>query len=756
MFKKTLIVGMLVFSFVFVSAASAETVAELQAQIQAVLSQITTLQTTLGQTSGSQVPAPVVAPVQTPVSSGSKPLVCGALGDVNSDGVISTADSDKIRAHVVSITPLSVSEQSRADVNASGSITTLDISLVKQYINGTQTTFAGCKNLGTATSTPSLLVSASTNPPIQDTVRGARGVNFANFQFSAATSSEDVRFSTIPTHLYTLEATPDALNSCQLFDGNVALNTGSNVLNPYAGVRSTYEPFVFTLDQALVIKKGTVKTISLKCNVASSAKLYFSANWEMTVLDVASMVVTGVTSSSKVKAIGSAPGKPVITRSAIISGVLTVSTASSTAPLIAAAGTSNVTAGGYKFSAINESVNLQRIVLRLTSGSVNDLVQVHIFDGASEVGSAYFVGGSKTATSTLYTPVLIPQGTDKILTVKADFSSIGYGGPVTENGHLVAIDFDSYDTMGTYGTAVNSGTRVFVSGSTTVNGVRIFKSYPLITQDLLPVSGLVSNVPLLRFKITADSHGPVSVAKLSLAFQTYHVTLNNTNVFAYTDSSYSQPISGVGVGGQLMSRSQAISSNYIFVYPQTVSGNQTTIIIPAGATIYFEVRDASLIISPGSTDYSVYTVLSVDRGGYAPRGQNTTATVLSIESEGSLRNSFIWSANASSLASIADNDWSNGYAITVSPGGFISQSKEGASLSTTPVPTPFATSTPPSSSGSKPLVCGALGDVNGDGVISTVDIDKITAHVLNTTQLSVSEQTRADVNASGSITTLDN
>ena len=70
---------------------------------------------------------------------------------------------------------------------------------------------------------------------------------------------------------------------------------------------------------------------------------------------------------------------------------------------------------------------------------------------------------------------------------------------------------------------------------------------------------------------------------------------------------------------------------------------------------------------------------------------------------------------------------------------------------------PFTiTASVPTTSG-KPLIsgCGSLGDVNNDGVISSTDTDKMSAHILGTATLTADEQTRADVNKSDSTTTLD-
>lgn len=106
---------------------------------------------------GYQVVATAKSPTFTitaPVTAPSKPLVCGSIGDVNADGVISLADNDLARTFILGTAVPTDAQKTAADVNKSGAITSLDLSLVNAYILGTVNTFGACS---TATSTESSL-----------------------------------------------------------------------------------------------------------------------------------------------------------------------------------------------------------------------------------------------------------------------------------------------------------------------------------------------------------------------------------------------------------------------------------------------------------------------------------------------------------------------------------------------------------------------------------------------------------------------
>lgn len=512
----------------------------------------------------------------------------------------------------------------------------------------------------------SLAIAVSTTPSAQTIVAGGQQVLFSNVQLDASQSGEDVRFSSMSL---TNGGTATGLTSCQLFDGTTALNTGSNVVNPDAATEA------FTFDQALTVTKGTVKTLALKCNVSASAT--GTQRWGITDAQIGAITVTGVTSSNSVTATGATATGQIMT---IGSGSLTVSAdASSPSYTVVAAGSTNVTVGVLKFRAANQAINLERVGLTLTnsaSSSASDLIQVSLWDGSNKVGTATFVGSNTVATSTLTSVVNLPKDTDKTLTVKADFAQIGSSQPGTQ-GHLIAVDSNATtDSTGTRGTGVDSGTAINATGSTAFAGTRLFKSYPTLALDTLSGSG-VSDGRLMRFKVTASSNGPVGLYKFTVNLATTSATVTNVNIFGYSDSSYSQGVSGVSTGGQLSAANVAPgTSGLVEVIAQTSDSTATTVQVPSGETRYFEVRGT---VTGTETTYSVTATLAGDSA--FPGSQVTTglggtgfmASTTGIDTD--TNDDFIWSPNATTTSGTTADDWTNGYGLAGLPSNGLIQTR---------------------------------------------------------------------------------
>ena len=506
-------------------------------------------------------------------------------------------------------------------------------------------------------------ISVSATPASQTVVAGAQAYAFANVQFDATASGEDIKFSTIPL-TFTNGGTASYITGCTLYDGSTALNTGGNTVTA-----PTATP-TFTLDSNLTIPKGTVKTIALKCNIAGSATT--SSTFLFGIPAAASWSGTGVTSSQSAS----------ITATAASSGTMTIGAGSFTVALdssspsyyLAAANTTGNTAAILKFHANNESINLQKVSLQLTnpsaSSSPNDIVKVTLWDGSTQVGEAIFTGSNRNATSTLTTTVTIPKDGDKLLTVKTDLAEISSTG-IGRQGAFVAVDYDGADSTGTQGVGQSSGGTVnqSSSGDTASSGFRMFKTYPTIARVSAPTNTLNNGtMSLARFKITANSTGDVGLYKFTIRISTTTATVSSVNAYVYTDTGFSNAVSGIGSAGKMlntdlvMSTVWASASTQLEIYPQTTAGASTTLQIPAGVSRYFDVTGT---IAGATSGASVSTQVEGDAA--YPQLATLMGSYLTVEDDAGSHNDFIWSPNATTTTVISVVDWANGYGVSGLP-----------------------------------------------------------------------------------------
>lgn len=546
--------------------------------------------------------------------------------------------------------------------NVTGLVTGNTITLTNgNFIMNTMTVKAGA-----------LAITVSPTPVAQTIVAGGDR-EFAKYQLDASQSGEDVRVSSIPLLLtFSGGAANSNLSNCQLYDSGTSLTTGSNTVNPDVSSGSSE---TFTFDNTLTIAKGTVKTLTLKCNVQGSTTSGSIFAWG--IASSPSITTTGVTSGNDItETVTQSNGQ----NQTIGAGYLTVSVdADSPSYAVVAANTTGNTAGIYKFRATNEAVNLNKIGLTLTntaSSSASDLVKVTVWNGSTYVGEAVFTGSNTTATtSTFATPFVLPKDTDVKLTFKVDLSAttLGAGGAAAGAipGHLIAVDVNSNDTTGTEGTGSESGNTVNLatsgsSASTGVAGVRVFKSYPTVAKISVPTNTLNNGtMSLMRFKVTAAPQGDVGIAKFTLRIATTTATISSLNIYAYTDSGFSSPVTGLSSGGQMENNDLggsvwASSATDIEIDALTSAGASTTVQVPAGSSRYFDVIGT---VAGATTGASVSTQLQGDAG--YPSLAAFMGTFSSIN--GDTNNDFIWSPNSTTTSAVTTVDWTNGYGVSGLP-----------------------------------------------------------------------------------------
>lgn len=554
-------------------------------------------------------------------------------------------------------------------------------STVKGVTTGSTVTLTGVAfSMNTMTiKTAALTISVASTPSAQNIPAGLQAFTFANYQLDASASGEDVRFSSIPLLPDVTTMSAGEITGCQLWDGTTALNNGSNVVNTITDATDA----TFTFDGPYTVPKGTVKTLALKCNVASSVSTGDTVTWGIT--NAVAMTVTGVTSGANVSETVTGAAGQLMT---VAAGSFTVTLDGSTPGYsIVSAGSTGVTLAVLKFHAANEELALKELTLQLTStaSSTNaDFIgnMVTIWDGATQVGSAIFQGSLAYATSTL--DVTLPKDTDKLLTVKADLSPVGVSQPGTP-GALIKVNYDGCAAAATCHTRALSSTAGFIGSSSTadtdVSGVRVFKSYPTFAKQTVPVTtgALVSGttVDLYRFSVKAASTGSIGIYQFTVNIATSAApasassTVTNLKVIAYTDSSYSSPVNGFNPQGQLNDTiTGLVDSGNTTVTMSASTQGQDYLQIPAGATYYFRVV-GNITFANSPTSATVVTNIQGD-SAYPLLYENTTSGtptyLIQLASSTNAvafgtHDDFIWSPNSTTTNDTDENAWTNGYYV---------------------------------------------------------------------------------------------
>ncbi|MEY4747246.1 MAG: hypothetical protein RLZZ416_295, partial [Candidatus Parcubacteria bacterium] len=509
-------------------------------------------------------------------------------------------------------------------------------------------------------------VAVAGTPAAQTIVAGVTNYPVSAINFDATQSGEDVKFSSMKLYYTDTSMNADPTN-CFAYDGATRLN--SSAVNP----TTTLTDYTFTLDTNLVVPKGTVKTVTVKCDLAGNATSgSFSLGLNVSSGN-ATFSGTGLDSGNTITPTSSTGAVQTGNTMTMTSGgALTVALDSlSPAYAIAAAGTSNVTLGVLRFNGTNEAMKLDRVALQLptatASTSPDYLSLVTLWDGATQVGTATFAG-TRFATSTLSGSVIIPANGYKALTVKGNLANIGVG-QATTTSYFARVDYDNDDPTGTRAIGQSSGSTInrTSASDTSSNGVRVYRSTPTFAKLSVPSTTLISGtMDLYRFSVTANAANDVSLYQVVADFATSSAstangttTITNFKVFAYQDAGFSSPVAGF-TDGQVVA---TISSGYLG------SGNlelqlSSILTIPAGSTYYFKVT-GDVTGTAGSTNWSgsVTTYMAGDSAEQsnlpATRQMNTAANA-----DSSTDDDFIWSPNSTSTTPSFNNvDWTNGYGV---------------------------------------------------------------------------------------------
>lgn len=499
-----------------------------------------------------------------------------------------------------------------------------------------------------------LSISASTQPSARSVIAGAQGFEFARIVLDAGQSGEDVRLSSLPVFLTLTTITANQLSSCNIFDGSTNLTDGTNVT-----VAAGSNTFTFN-NGGYVVPKGTVKTLSLKCNLATGATSG-SLKWGIESDDFASYTAaTGVTSGLTITESVSENLGQLMT--AASTGSYTVTEDTSLLYRMAQAGASNVELAKFRFTAgASEAIDLKQIALVLgttASNSPADLAnqQVTLWNGATQIGTAQFGGSfADHATSTLLSPApRIAAGESVVITVKGNLTphNINEGTP----GAWLTVSYngDNNGINGNYATGVDSQSTV--SGGTTgevaPDGVRIFRTVPSIA---VTSNGgtLGTGTDLYKFTVTNPNSREVVFSKFSFSLATSGSAALNIQDFTLYGDGVAANVTAVdasGAGGTLLE----------IDFDDTTQAK----LVPANGTKTYVLKTGSYTQGTGTDTLNVALLADTSY----PACASLMCTVTLVEAGSANTDNIIWSpfsttTPVATAASESNLDWTNAYGM---------------------------------------------------------------------------------------------
>ncbi|MDO8500085.1 MAG: peptidoglycan-binding domain-containing protein [bacterium] len=467
--------------------------------------------------------------------------------------------------------------------------------------------------------TAALTVSVGNTPTAQTVIRGTTGFTFANLIFDVTGSGEDVRVTSAQAQLFGFDG--NEVKNCNLYDGTVTLTSGSNSVNATGEGDQT-----FTFDNALIVPKGTIKTLAVKCDTLASGDAG-QGMWSMSSNET--IGATGMTSGNSITAtIASSSVTNIMTMAA--SGSLTVELDGSSPAIRLARAGEDVNLAVLRFSATNEAMDVKQILLQLTNTASNtpaDLQTITLWDGATKVGEITATSSDIGLTTTV-SGFVVPKNGDKLMTIKGLLAPVGVD-EAGRPGHLVSIDLQA-SSGGTglgYTYAVGAGSSQNIestSADTASAGVRVVRAYPTFSSIALPSNSLAdsSQKVIYRYSVSAPAGtNGVSLYKFTFNIATkaddvgiagYDFTITNLRLYCYTaqwtggcysadgqlnngttlfDVDGNNPSSAFSpaAGGQVL---QATTTDYaVYFNPAApTSADPEAIHIPGGSTYYFELR----------------------------------------------------------------------------------------------------------------------------------------------------------------------
>ncbi len=518
----------------------------------------------------------------------------------------------------------------------------------------------------------SLTVKTSASPAAQTVVKGTTGWTFANFTLDTSGSGEDVKVTQLTIkHTTTAGGYFGDIQNITLYDGTTALNTPVQGSSETADTLNSTATTTITLLSALTIPKNTVKTLTLKGSISGSA----TTSGVGTPQENTFAHKFGIVRAGNITATGANTGTsvtPTVTASdgqaqTITSGGTLRYYASGSNPgnQILVGGTTGNTVGVINVEALYENIEVSSIGMTFNDAAgANDVSSVDVTDGTNTWNVP--VSGQYATASPAAGSLIIPVGTVKTLTVKANTSRSGLN-QVAVSGDSFTITFSNMVTKGIASgiTGGDGGSMTITGQATATNSNYIYASKPTVGSFTSSLGTGVERT-LFQFTITADAKGDIGFYKATFDITTSAnsgVTTTNlkfyegTKDLSYAQTNYNIPdnegvkeIIVAGEGGTMRYNVLFNTESY------TASPNWEYTLVGAGTSKTYYFKGTVQKSTSGNYNYSVSLV-----------GDNAAAGMADASTTDALANdSFIWSdlnyGNNTGTAT-ATNEWTNGYLL---------------------------------------------------------------------------------------------
>ncbi|MEX0934132.1 MAG: hypothetical protein WD003_02685 [Candidatus Paceibacterota bacterium] len=501
----------------------------------------------------------------------------------------------------------------------------------------------------------SLTVTPDSSLVAQNIINNSNDAILGRYVLDASSSGEDIRITTMQFENVTgANADVDELNTLTVYENGVALNTGSNVLNPSGNAGGADKAHTITIDSpGLTILKGKTKVIELRGNVAASSTPNSATTYTVDFADstlTSDWTVTGLsTGTSVIETLATAAGA---TMTVVDSGTLTVSLDSADPVEKWYVAGSVAEIARIQFAGVNEALALTdfSLLLDTASSSSADISEVSLWDGLTKLLSK--TAPFQTANTEAFDlpsagtgSFIVGKDTYKELTVKVKFAQIGTSLAGASGKRVrVATTTTATDRKSL---GKDSGTSANVLGSMgTSTGAKYFRSLPTVAKLAVDNRTLANTtMELYRFSITADPAGDVAIFKTSFTVST---TSANADSFTLTENETGKNVGGTVQSAQGVVEMPVANANY----------GSTFITIPAGETRTYVLK--AILTNGGTAGDSVQVKLNGDGLAVLLAGQymdDTTAV------DGQAEDDFIWSPISDGSVLIADEDWINGYKV---------------------------------------------------------------------------------------------